>query len=802
MKRKFTVFLCFLYVINLSAMSDYNAEENIHDTTQIKKLIEKGIVSQKTNIDSAVFYFSKAVELAHNNFNENNRFKTLEAEALRLSGNIDWLAGRIDLAIDKYSRVVEIFKELNDLIQVADAINRLGMINASNGKYFEGMQHFEEFLEISMELNNQDYIARAYNNIGLVFWNLGVYDKALESFMTALEINEAIGNKDIMAGNYNNIGNIHKNQNNLELALEYYSKALNIAIELDKKQQIAGCYNNIGAVLVDLNRKNNNIDNNFEKIDKALEYYYKALAISEEIGDRRNMSMCYNNIGTAFNEKALIISGKKEKIDAFNKAIDNFMKSLSLKEIIGDKSGMALNCENIAMLNLDIAELYKSDSEKYQHYLNTALIYADKSMRIAKEVNSISRINLAAKSLMKVNKKMGNLPKALEYAEMFIETKDSIFNEDKAKALAEVETRYQTEKKQQEIENQKYIIAKQEVEAQKQIVVRNFFIVGSGILVLFIIFILYAYSQKKKNNKVISEKNVLLEQANEEIRAQKDEIETQHTIVVEHKEVIERQKKKMEDSISYAQHIQSALILPENQTFELLGQHYIIFQPKEVVSGDFYWAAKIKNQLIIAVADCTGHGVSGAFMSLLGISLLNEIVKRKEITNPASILKELRKSLVDALQQNSEQDMKREGMNICIANIDRSTNKCYWSGARSPLWIIRNDFNENSSIEEYSPDTTSVAFTNKMSEFTNHSINLNPGDKLYMFSDGIIDQFGGPEGKKFSTKQLKQLLIDTCKHNLDDQRNTIEKALYNWKNPDKEECFEQIDDITLLSIMI
>ncbi|MBS4013491.1 MAG: tetratricopeptide repeat protein [Bacteroidetes bacterium] len=802
MKKKYIGFLCFLLIFGLPNFAEAISDDNIHDTTRINNFIEKGLEFQKINTDSAILYFDNAVQLANINFKKNKRFQTQEAEALRLLGNIDWLSGRIDQAVNKYSRVVEIFEGLNDLIQVADAVNRLGMINASHGNYFEGMMHFERFLEISREINNQDYIARAYNNIGLVYWNLGVYDKALESFMIALEINETLGNKDILAGNYNNIGNIHKNQNNLDKALEYYTKALEIAIELDKKQQIAGCYNNIGAVLVDLNRKKNNIDDSFENIDEALEYYYKALAISEEIGDRRNMSMCYNNIGTAFNEKGKIIKGKKEKIDVFNKAIDNFMKSISLKEIIGDKSGMALNCENIAMVNVDLAELHKSEPEKYNYYLNTALTYANKSMQIAKEVNSISRINLAAKSLMKVNKLLGNLPKALEYAELFIETKDSIFSEEKTKALTEVETKYQTEKKQQEIETQKYIIEKQEIENKRQITVRNFLLAGSGLLGILIILVLYAYTQKKKSNKLISEKNILLEQANEEIRAQKDEIEAQHRVVVNHKNLIELQKKKMEDSISYAQHIQSALILSEKQSTEILGEHFIIFQPKEVVSGDFYWAANIKGTLVIAVADCTGHGVSGAFMSLLGISLLNEIVRRKEIIDPATILNELRSSLVESLLQNSEQDMKREGMNICIASINRQSNYCIWAGARSPLWIIRKTQKESYEIEEFKPDSTSVAYNNKMENFTNHKIDIQSQDRLYMFSDGIIDQFGGPEGKKFSSKQLKQLLINTAQHNLIDQKLTIEKSLFNWKNPDKDESYDQVDDITLLSILI
>jgi len=376
---------------------------------------------------------------------------------------------------------------------------------------------------------------------------------------------------------------------------------------------------------------------------------------------------------------------------------------------------------------------------------------------------------------------------------------------ERQRTAAEFEKKFESAKQQQEIERQQLIIEKQDSESKKQLLLRNFLLVGSGLLCLFVIFIFYAYRKNKRSNSLLKEKNALIGQAYEEIRTQKDEIEGHRDLVIKQKSFIENQKKKIDDSIIYAQHIQSAILPSEAQMKNLLGDYFIIFRPKEIVSGDFYWVYNVRNYLVIAVVDCTGHGVSGAFMSMLGVSFLNDIVKKKELFEAEKILDSLRSYLYEALSNNTDEDMKREGMYVNLLIIDKNSMECTYAGARTPLWIYRSSQSKQSDsiiIEEIKPENSSVALHKNLKEFTSKKVILSDGDILYLFSDGIIDQFGGPEGKKFSSRKLLQVVQNSAHLDMKNQKLAIEDSLDNWQNPQDGQFFEQIDDITLLSMKI
>lgn len=297
----------------------------------------------------------------------------------------------------------------------------------------------------------------------------------------------------------------------------------------------------------------------------------------------------------------------------------------------------------------------------------------------------------------------------------------------------------------------------------------------------------------------------MLIEANEEIHAQKDEIEAQHDMVIMQKEQIEIQKTKIEDSIRYARRIQKAVLPKEMKAKGLIGEHFVIFKPKDVVSGDFYWATTVNEMLIIAVADCTGHGVPGAFMSMLGVSYLNEIVRRSEVNNPAQVLDHLRASVIEALGQTISGDSQKDGMDVSLLAINTTNNECMWAGAGLPLWIIKNDNNSNDPDEKISVikhDKMTIAIGPKMENFKYHSFKLKKGDKLYLFSDGMVDQFGGPSGKKFMSKQLKQLIAENSGLPMSEQHDIIENTLNQWMRPGDDMNYSQIDDITMVGIAI
>ncbi|OFX61467.1 MAG: hypothetical protein A2046_00110 [Bacteroidetes bacterium GWA2_30_7] len=370
----------------------------------------------------------------------------------------------------------------------------------------------------------------------------------------------------------------------------------------------------------------------------------------------------------------------------------------------------------------------------------------------------------------------------------------------------------------------------------------NVFIVLPYLFVLFgFIFLLNINSKyEKKILELLDElkiKNITLETQNEEILTQRDEIEAQRDLVTIQKEHIEEIHKEVTDSINYAKRIQQAL-LPDLEflNLELMNLEenpensklFILFRPKDVVSGDFYWTAKVNNNLIVAVADCTGHGVPGAFMSMLGISFLNDIVRKKEITEADQILNDLRTEIINALKQHGEVNEQKDGMDISLLvisneysvfsnqkidefNLTHTTNnlpllyKAQWSGANNPLWIVKRDkesvisYKEEKdlSLIELKPDKMPIAIYERLDNFTNHEIQLNSGDILYLMSDGYEDQFGGEKGKKFLSKNLKQLLIANCQLSMEEQKQVLEKTLNDWIGDG-----EQIDDITILGIKL
>jgi len=341
----------------------------------------------------------------------------------------------------------------------------------------------------------------------------------------------------------------------------------------------------------------------------------------------------------------------------------------------------------------------------------------------------------------------------------------------------------------------------------------------------------------KERTQEIQEANEELNQQNEEIIAQRDEIESQRNTVVKQKEKIEEIHHEVSESINYATRLQEAILPEEKILSKYVSEHFVLFKPKDKVSGDFYWWTHIENHTVITAADCTGHGVPGAFMSMLGTSFLREIVQKEYITHTGVILRKLRKEIIKALKQTGEAGTQKDGMDMAIISINHETNTVQFSGANNPLYIIRNEElrieNEESrsSVKEFvilneakrsekslddqsrsfaktqddnskflyevKPDKMPIAIYEKMDAFTTHEIQLEKGDQLYMFSDGFADQFGGPKGKKFKYKPFKRLLLENADKPMTEQKEILNQAFKEWKGD-----LEQIDDVVVLGVKI
>lgn len=295
---------------------------------------------------------------------------------------------------------------------------------------------------------------------------------------------------------------------------------------------------------------------------------------------------------------------------------------------------------------------------------------------------------------------------------------------------------------------------------------------------------------KNLENKV-KERTQEIEQQKEELKSQTDSLYKINIAVNQKNELLELKNKQITDSINYASRIQQALLPTQNLFEQNFSEHFILYKPKSVVSGDFYYLKKVNNQIIIAVADCTGHGVPGAFVSMLGISSLNEIINKKHIKTASNVLEELRKNVIAALQHN-EQSVVSDGMDIALVSIDTNTNTLQYAGAYSPIYVV-----QNNNLKKLKPTLNPIGTYVKTLPFENTEIKLQKGDVLYLFTDGYHDQYGGKNIEKFSTTRFDNLIQKNYQKPLDEQKEIFDINLKEWQGNNR-----QIDDILIVGIKI
>ncbi len=315
----------------------------------------------------------------------------------------------------------------------------------------------------------------------------------------------------------------------------------------------------------------------------------------------------------------------------------------------------------------------------------------------------------------------------------------------------------------------------------KTIVAYFFYLV---LAVFIVIIIVKIYTRRLELEKIRLEK--IVKERTEEVVKQKDEIEKQRDEIAD-------KNRSITDSIEYASRIQTA-VLPSNEyANEILPEHFILFRPRDIVSGDFYWMTKKDNLLVLIAADCTGHGVPGAFMSMLGVSFLNEIVNRHDITTASVILNDLRRDVKKTLGQEGKEGEAKDGMDIALCIVDLENMKMQYAGAYNPMYLYRNN-----ELTEVKADRMPIGIYIKEKEsFTNNEIDLRKGDTFYIFSDGFQDQFGGEDGQKFKTKNFKNLLLEIHQKPMVEQRDILDKTIDDWRGK-----WEQVDDIIVLGVRV
>ena len=674
---------------------------------------------------------------------------------------------------------------------------------------------------IALILKNDILYAQCMREIGWYYYNLGDYNNSLINFFNALKVYKPTEYKYTSAV-LSNIGDVFLVQKNFDKAMQYYIKALKIDEKIKNKKGIAVLLGNIGIVYEEQ-----------KDYDNAMIYLFNSLNINQDLlkeaikknnkdeilENKREISIKFGNIGNLYISKLDFKNlSKKERDNLSDKSLFYTLKGLEIDYELNRKSGIATKLGNIGILYL-----------KTKNY-NVSENYFKKALLISDSIKAIDLMIEWHKNLSRVYEETNQLDKSLKHYKKHIELRDSINNIDNIKKITTLELTYKFNKRIAfEKAKRDNIILLTQAEKRKQKIVIYSIISGLLLVVVFAGFIFRSLriTRKQKNiiekqKQLVDKKNSMLNQQNEEISTQRDEIEAQRDLVTIQKEHIEEIHKEVTDSINYAKRIQEADLPVSAPARAVLGEHFILFKPKDIVSGDFYWATQITTSghaplLIVAVADCTGHGVPGAFMSMLGISFLNEIVRKQEVTQANRVLNELRKEVINALQQKGKTGEQKDGMDISMLVVNTATNECQWAGANNPLYIVSSTQSavgsrqsavsigtedcglktEDCGLIEIKGDKMPIAIYERMDEFTNHEIQLQKSDTIYLMSDGYEDQFGGPHNKKFKSKQLKELLLSNCTQPMSEQKEILEKAINEWIGTG-----EQIDDITILGLKV
>lgn len=527
---------------------------------------------------------------------------------------------------------------------------------------------------------------------------------------------------------YGEYGLISINQNDFQKAIDYFQKQLSVAKKNKFINKYSGIYNNIGISY-----------GNKGDWEMAKEYFSKSLNDNYKNNKAENLGNDYNNLGIVY-----IIN---HQLDSAKKYV---LKGLEYRYKFNDSIGIGGSLNNLALL--------ENESGNFKE----ALAFADSAFKIASIANYKKLQVEIYDSFDQIYSKMGNYKMAYEFLNKKNKMNAFFEKEKFAKDIQQLESDIQLEQKQSQLLEKDLKLEKSEKQKQKQVAI----ITLASVLIVALAAFLYNFF---KNNKVLKNQN---------------------TIISEQKHLIEEKHKDITDSITYAHRIQSSLIPTQNQINEQYPKIAILFQPRDIVSGDFYWYSKMNNLNIYALADCTGHGVPGAFMSFIGINQLNTIVNEKGITYPAQILNELKKGVVNSLNSNQSNSEKKDGMDVAMISFNE--NELVFSGANQSILILR-----NSELIEFKGNKQPIGLSDNNESFTEERIAIQKFDRIVLFSDGVVDQFGGENGKKLKSKNFKAWLLQTSSLSLQEQKNVLTQKLNSYK-----QNYEQTDDITLTIIEI
>lgn len=665
--------------------------------------------------------------------------------------------------IDSLQSLIE--KDKADTNKVVH-LNELSWEYKNNGNYDTALYFGNTALLLSQKINFQKGIANSYNRMGNVHDLKGDYQEALGYYFKALEMDEELKDKNGISSRLNNIGIVYRRQADYTNALDYYFKALKIGEELGDKNRTAIILGNIGLIYfyqTDYPKAHNyyvkalQIDEEFgnkngisrhlanigmvykeqSNIAKAIEYYLKALKMAEELGDKSLQATTLCNIGSIYNSKL-----------EYPMALNYYFKALEMDKELGAKNSLVVTLSNIGTVYTQIGKFKESEQ-----YLKMAITIGD-------SIGALNELRQTEELLSQLYDNTGQYQLALIHFKKSIAIKDTLFSQENKKQLVRKEMNFEFEKKEAVTK------AIAEGEARKQKIVTGS--VAGGLL-LSLVFAGFIF----RNLRVTKKQKVVIEQQ---------------------KQLVEEHQKEIISSITYAKRLQEAILPPIHSIKKQFPESFILYNPKDVVAGDFYWMETIDNIQFIAAADCTGHGVPGAMMSVVCSNALYRAVKEFGLRDTGLILDKVTDLVLETFEK-SDADVK-DGMDISLLRVELSNGagpgSIQWSGANNPLWYI-----QNGKMLEIKADKQPIGRCDHRKPFTAQNIEYSENSIFYLFTDGYADQFGGPKGKKFMYRKFQENITALSSLSMQEQENALQTEFQGWKG-----SLEQVDDVTVIGVRV
>ena len=657
----------------------------------------------------------------------------------------------LDSSIYYHSMAKDLAVKIKNQVSQADAIRQIGWDNYLLGDYDKALAFYAQAIQLTqkglqlkdLSLRNRakKVMAAALGNSGGVYYAKADFPKAFDNYFKALKIAEEIGNKKLQISNLSNLGVAYDDQQDFPKALEYYFKSLRLLEQIDNKRAMSIALGNIGTAYFHLN-----------DLKKALEYYEKALVLNKQLENIGGIASNLGNMGSVYsqqNDPARSLECNKD--------------SYKYNELLGAKEGMCINLNNIGTDYTSLKKYVEAERNLKWSY------------NMAQEIGYVEMIKKNHEHLANLYELTNKKALAYDHYKKFISIRDSMLSEENLKASMQKEMQFNYDKKAtadsiKTAEEKKASAIKLEISEAKLGKERAQKYALFGGLALVGVFSYMIYNRFKITQK------------------QKQVIELKEVETARQKDIIEEKQKEIVDSINYARRIQYTLLAHKDFLNEHIPDHFVYFNPKDIVSGDFYWAIMRGNKFYIAACDSTGHGVPGAFMSLLNISFLNEAIGEKGIEEPHKVLNFVRQRLID----NISKEGQRDGFDGILVCIDKDTNNITYAAANnSPILI------SDGKTTELTADRMPVGKGERMEDFSLYTINYLNGDTLYLYTDGYADQFGGPKGKKFMYKKLNEKLLAINSETLGKQSEILSSAFQEWKGD-----LEQIDDVCVIGIKL